>query len=161
MAKTSSAFTVLAALSAGAALGSFAMTGNPETLLRSSFENALRNNTHARQEVAQSKRTPEPGSEEYWLSAMPFDGGAPVSKTIVAGDRIAMKLAGVDRQFEVSSVSEFKPQTTEIDTRDTSVRLVLVTARDAGDERARPIRFVMELDTGDVVGKPAAPAKTL
>ena len=139
--------------------GAVVAAGNSENLLRSSFEQAIRSNAEA--PVAQAARIPVSGSEEFWLTALANDGGQPVSKSVVIGDRISMTLGGVEKNLEVASVSEFDPKTTEIDTLARSVRLVLVTARDANDSRARPVRFVMEIETTPEPAVSAIPAKTL
>ena len=144
--------------------GALVGASNSENLLRSSFDQAIRNSAEA--PVTQEARipaavSPVSGSEEFWLTALAHDGGQPVSKSVTIGDRISMSLGGVEKSLEVASVSEFDPKITEIDTRTRSVRLVLVTARDTADSRARPIRFVMELETAPEQGVAAAPAKTL
>ena len=144
--------------------GALVGASNSENLLRSSFDQAIRNSAEA--PVTQAARipaavSPVSGSEEFWLTALAHDGGQPVSKSVTIGDRISMSLGGVEKSLEVASVSEFDPKITEIDTRTRSVRLVLVTARDTADSRARPIRFVMELETAPEQGVAAAPAKTL
>ena len=144
--------------------GALVGASNSENLLRSSFDQAIRNSAEA--PVTQEARipaavSPVSGSEEFWLTALAHDGGQPVSKSVTIGDRISMSLGGVEKRLEVASVSEFDPKITEIDTRTRSVRLVLVTARDTADSRARPIRFVMELETAPEQGVAAAPAKTL
>ena len=144
--------------------GALVGASNSENLLRSSFDQAIRNSAEA--PVTQAARipaavSPVSGSEEFWLTALAHDGGQPVSKSVTIGDRISMSFGGVEKSLEVASVSEFDPKITEIDTRTRSVRLVLVTARDTADSRARPIRFVMELETAPEQGVAAAPAKTL
>ncbi len=143
--------------------GALINASNPENLLRSSFEQAIRQNvqTLVAQPATQAARIPVSGSEEFWLTALAHDGVQPVSKSVSIGDRISMTLGGVEKSLEVSAVSEFDPKTTEIDTRARSVRLVLVTARDTGDARARPIRFVMEIETTPEPAVAAMPAKTL
>ena len=149
--------------------GALVGASNSENLLRSSFDQAIRNQAirnSAEAPVTQEARipaavSPVSGSEEFWLTALAHDGGQPVSKSVTIGDRISMSLGGVEKSLEVASVSEFDPKITEIDTRTRSVRLVLVTARDTADSRARPIRFVMELETAPEQGVAAAPAKTL
>ncbi len=143
--------------------GTLVNASNPENLLRSSFEHAIRQNvqTTVAQSATQPARIPVSGSEEFWLTALANDGGQPVSKSVAIGDRISMTLDGVEKNLEVASVSEFDPKTTEIDTRARSVRLVLVTARDTNDSRARPIRFVMEIETAAESAVSAIPAKTL
>ena len=150
---------VCAGVALAAIGGALVAAGNSENLLRSSFEQAIRRS--AQVPVAQASRIPVSGSEEFWLTAVANDGGQPVSKSVAIGDRISMTLGGVEKNLEVASVSEFDPKTTEIDTRARSVRLVLVTARDANDGRARPIRFVMEIETSAEQSVTAIPAKTL
>lgn len=150
---------VFAGVALTAFCGAIVVAGNSESLLRSSFDQAIRKS--AGNPVTQVSRIPVAGSEDFWLTALTSDGGQPVSKSVTIGDRISMTLGGVEKSLEVASVTEFDPKTTEIDTRARSVRLVLVTARDTNDSRARPIRFVMELETAPEQGVAAAPAKTL
>ncbi len=154
---TSSRF--LTALTLTAFGGALFAAGNSEKLLQSSFEQAIRKSAQA--PLTQASRIPVSGSEDFWLTALANDSGQPVSKSVTIGDRISMTLGGVEKNLEVSSVTEFDPKTTEIDTRAESVRLVLVTAKDANDSRARPIRFVMELETTPEPAVTAMPAKTL
>ncbi len=149
----------LTALTLTAFGGALFAAGNSENLLRSSFEQAIRKSAQA--PLSQASRIPVSGSEEFWLTALANDSGQPVSKSVTIGDRISMTLGGVEKNLEVASVTEFDPKTTEIDTRAKSVRLVLVTARDTNDSRARPIRFVMELETTPEPAVTAMPAKTL
>lgn len=158
-----SAGHVFAGVALTAFCGAIVVAGNSESLLRSSFDQAIRKSAEA--PATQTSRIPVSGSEDFWLTAFTNDrtndGGQPVSKSVTIGDRISMTLGGVEKRLEVASVSEFDPKTTEIDTRARSVRLVLVTARDSSDNRARPIRFVMEVETTPEQGVAAAPAKTL
>jgi hypothetical protein len=158
-----SARRVVGALSLAAIGGTFVAAGNSENLMRSSFEQAIRNSAEIRtaQNSTPAARLPISGSEEFWLTALSHNGIQPVSKSVTIGDRISMTLSGVERNLEVASVAEFDPKTTEIDTRARPVRLVLVTARDVNDSRARPIRFVMELETASDPAVSALPAKTL
>lgn len=123
-----------------------------ESFLRSSFQTALndRAESHTKQIRAVASiapATPVSGSEDFWLSAM-RDGTTPVTKAISVGDQISMDLGGVHRTLEVSTVSDFTPQITQIDTSTTPSRLVLVTAHDLNDSAARPVRFVMEIQQG-------------
>jgi hypothetical protein len=140
-------------VSAGAAMaftaGSFFFASS-ETVLRSSFQTALENRvTTSTHDVASTAATqPISGSEDFWLSAM-RDGTAPVTKTIAVGDQISLNLAGVRRNYEVSTVADFSPQMTQIDTSAAPSHLVLVTARDLTDTAARPVRFVMEIQQGN------------
>lgn len=143
--------------------GALMAASNSENLLRSSFEQAIRKSAEAplAQASTQASHIPVSGSEDFWLTALAQDGVQPVSKSVTIGDRISMTLGGVEKRLEVASVSEFDPTTTEIDTRARSVRLVLVTAHDANDSRARPVRFVMEIETMPEPAVTATPAKTL
>lgn len=150
---------ILAGVALTAIGSALVAASNSESLLRSSFDHAIRKSAEA--PVTQVSRIPVSGSEDFWLTALAHDSGQPVSKSVTIGDRISMTLGGVEKSLEVASVTEFDPKTTEIDTRARSVRLVLVTARDTNDSRARPIRFVMELETAPEQGLAAAPAKTL
>jgi hypothetical protein len=142
---------------AGAAILATAATvvlTSGETMLRTSFNTALNNVNLAAPKIA--NRAPVSGSEDYWLSAMRADGVGPVTKTISVGDKISLSFGGERRTLRVASVSEFSPQITEIDTTSGPNRFVLVTALDAADRDARPIRFIM-----DVAGTPAPVAKRL
>ncbi|MFT3730093.1 MAG: hypothetical protein QM780_01535 [Hyphomicrobium sp.] len=115
-----------------------------ESVLRSSFQTALNNRVVPLARNYASATSPISGSEDFWLSAM-RDGSGPVNKTIAVGDQIALSFGGVRRTLEVSTVSDFTPQITQIDTSNAPNHLVLVTARDLNDSAARPIRFVMEI----------------
>lgn len=138
-------------LSAGAtmvAVAAASFVASSETVLRSSFATAL---THAASSPTKqiASAAPISGSEEFWLTAMRRDDSAPVTQPVSVGDQISLTLSGHHRTFEVSSVSDFSPQITEIDTSSTPAHFVLVTARDTKDPSARPVRFVMEIDRGN------------
>lgn len=124
-----------------------------ETVLRNSFQKALHGFDTTSQQVA--KLAPLAGSEDYWLSAIRQDGGAPVTKTVAVGDRISMSLGGELSNFEVSAVAEFAPGVIDVDTGKTPSHFVLVTARDTLKGSKKPIRFVMEIEGGsaNVAGK--------
>lgn len=142
----------LAAGSTVAFAGLALFFASSESVLRSSFQTALndRAEIHTKQvsHVASlAPATPVSGSEDFWLSAM-RDGTTPVTKAVSVGDQISLDLGGVHRTLEVSTVSDFTPQITQIDTSKTPTHLVLVTARDLNDSGARPVRFVMEIQQG-------------
>lgn len=141
MAPIATGAAALVILGAGAFL-----TTNSETLLRTSFSTALGTPPAAAQRIA--KAPPISGSEDFWLSAMRAEGGAPITKTVSVGDRISMSLGGTERTLEVAGVAEFTPKVTEIDTTQGPSRFVLVTAKDSANAAARPIRFVMEIEAG-------------
>jgi hypothetical protein len=132
------------ALSAGVVLAT-----SSETVLRNSFSAALGTSITSGQQVA--KLAPVSGTEDYWLTADRSGVSLAVTKTVSVGDHIALTLGGEDRQLEVAAVSEYAPKATEIDTRPSKSRFVLVTARDTASKDARSIRFVMEIEQ-----KPAA-----
>ncbi|MGL4397557.1 MAG: hypothetical protein ACRCS9_13535 [Hyphomicrobium sp.] len=144
-----------AALSLVAAAG--LLTASSEALLRSSFSHALNTTTAVAAHKA-AKSVPVAGTEDYWLSAMRQQPGAPLTKAVAIGDRITLTLAGIDRNFEVASVANYDPGVTEIDTRAAASRFVVITARDSGDADARPIRFIMELE-GSVAPAPGTQAQ--
>ncbi|CCB64201.1 MULTISPECIES: hypothetical protein [unclassified Hyphomicrobium] len=142
----------LAAGSTVAFAGLALFFASSESVLRSSFQTALNDRAEihtkqVRQVASIAPATPVSGSEDFWLSAM-RDGTTPVTKTISVGDQISLDLGGVHRTLEVSTVSDFTPQITQIDTSTTPTHLVLVTARDLNDSGARPVRFVMEIQQG-------------
>ena len=130
---------------------------NSENLMRSSFGSALVASGEALAPVRTAKPVPLSGSEDFWLSAMRQDGGAPLTKTVGIGDHMTMTLGGVERQLDVAAVSEFEPKITTIDTNSAATRFVLVTARDSRNAAARPIRFVMEIESAET---PLAGVKT-
>lgn len=137
------------ALSAGvtmAAVAAASFLASSETVLRSSFTTALTRGSQPTKVAAAA--APISGSEEFWLTAMRGDGSAPVTRPVSVGDQISMTLSGHHRTFEVSAVSDFSPQITEIDTSSGPAHFVLVTARDAKNPSARPVRFIMEIDRG-------------
>lgn len=143
----------LGGLSASALLASGVIfASNSETVVRDSFAIAL-SGAPAAAPTHVAKSVPVAGTEEYWLTSMGRDGGLPVTKALSIGDHIGLTVRGEERHLEVSSVSEFAPPVTEIDTRAQASRLVLVTARDTSGKDTRPVRFVMEVE-------PAAPAMT-
>lgn len=133
--------TVGATVAVVAATSFFA---NSETVLRKSFATALTQASTPATSVASI--TPVSGSEDYWLSAMRRDDNSPITKAVAVGDQISLTLGGHNRTFAVSSVSDFAPQITEIDTSAGPEHFILVTARDVKNPTARPIRFVMEID---------------
>jgi hypothetical protein len=144
-----SRFTVV---TAGIGLTALALTPalfvNSEVVLRSSFGAAFVAASDVPVSTPRSaKSVPLAGSEDFWLSAMRQDGQAPLHKTVAIGDSISMTLSGVERALVVAEVSEFEPKITTIDTASTTTRFVLVTARDSRDTAARPIRFVMEIES--------------
>lgn len=149
----------LAAFGAVMAAGGVFLSSS-ETLMRVSFAAALSpKDAPAASKVAAAASLS--GSEDFWLTALRNDGGAPVSKAVSIGDKIAMSLDGKDRKLEVVAVNEFTPTKTEIDTRSSGVRLVLVTALDSADANKRPIRFVMELEAAPAQIAAPRPAHTL
>lgn len=154
--KPATAAAAVLALAAGTAL----LTQSSENMLRSSFARALDPVPVQSTEQA-TVGSPLAASEEYWLTAMHRDAATPVSKGVSLGDRITFTLDGKERQYRVTSVSDFTPDTTEIDTRARAVRLVLVTARDTNDITARTVRFVMEIEGVPVAVGPGSPARTL
>jgi hypothetical protein len=131
-----------------AAVAAVSFLASSETVLRSSFATAL---TRASEQPTKmiASAAPISGSEEFWLTAMRGDGSAPVTRPVSVGDQISMTLSGHHRTFEVSAVSDFSPQITEIDTSSGPAHFVLVTARDAKNPSARPVRFIMEIDRGN------------
>ena len=137
---TLGALATAAAVSTGTVLAT-----NSEAVLRNSFSMALNTLPSANQQAAKS--APISGSEEYWLTADRSGGSLPVTKAISVGDRIDLTLGGLDRQLEVASVSEYAPLATEIDTRSSKSRYILVMAREAGNKDARTVRFIMEVDS--------------
>ncbi|WP_414462022.1 hypothetical protein [Hyphomicrobium sp. DY-1] len=142
----------LAAGSTVAFAGLALFFASSESVLRSSFQTALNDRAEihtkqVRQVASLAPTTPVSGSEDFWLSAM-RDGTTPVTKAVSVGDQISLDLGGVHRTLEVSTVSDFTPQITQIDTSKTPTHLVLVTARDLNDSGARPVRFVMEIQQG-------------
>lgn len=131
------------------------VSSNSEEVLRDSFAVALKAEPQAPVRVAAAEASaPVAGSEDYWLSAMRPGTALPVMRAVSIGDRIGLRLGGSSRQLVVSSVSELAPQTTEIDTRSAPSRLLLVTAKDARDRDAPPVRFVMEVETPATTIKP-------
>jgi hypothetical protein len=120
-------------------------TSNSESVLRDSFSTAL-NGAPVSSAERVAKLVPVAGTEEYWLTSMGLHGSLPVTKAVSIGDRIGLSVRGENRELEVSSVSEFAPAITAIDTRTHQARFILVTARDTGNKDARPVRFVMEVE---------------
>ncbi len=147
------AFMTIAALGGATLL----LGQNSETLVRTSFARALQSDAAPVQAAAGPSIAQ---SEDFWLTALREDGGkAPALHAVSLGDRITLMLGGQEKQFRVTSVSEFPQDKTEITTAG-SVRLALITARDMADATARPIRFVMEND-GAPIGDVGKPARTL
>ena len=141
---TSGGAWALAALTGTAALcGTVMVSTSSETLLRNSFSTALGGNSEIQPRLA--KVAPVAGSEDYWLSAMRQDGGSLLTKAVSVGDHISLSLGGREQNLEVAAVSAFSPNVTEIDTTPGPSRYVLVTARDAANAEAHPVRFVMEI----------------
>jgi hypothetical protein len=139
-------------LAAGAtvfAAGLALFFASSESALRSSFQTALNDRAEVmpKQVASASPSPPISGSEDFWLSAM-RDGTTPVTKAISVGDQISLDVGGVRRTLEVSTVADFTPQITQIDTSNAPSHLVLVTARDLNDPSGHPVRFVMETQPG-------------
>ncbi|HEX4415152.1 MAG TPA: hypothetical protein VH107_16080 [Lacipirellulaceae bacterium] len=139
---------LMAGVSVAVAAGALFFVSS-ESSIRSSFQTALnyRASLPAKQIASATAAQPISGSEDFWLSAM-RDGSAPIIKTISAGDQIALEIGGIHHTLEVSTVSDFTPQITQIDTSKAPSHLVLVTARDTSDPSAHPVRFVMEIQQG-------------
>ena len=154
--KPAMATAALLILGGGAAM----LTQSSESLLRSSFARALQPQAEQTSVAwvapVQKDGAPISGSEEFWLTAMGRD--VSMTKGVSLGDRITFTLDGKERNYRVTSVSDMKPETTRVDTRALSTRVVLVTARDTGaDPNAHPVRFVIEIPdvpTSFVTGRP-------
>jgi hypothetical protein len=132
-----------------------AATSNSEAIISNAFSAAL--NAYPAPPSTVAKSVPVAASEEAWLTAMRPEGGLPVMKTVSVGDRMALSFGGKNIQLEVADVSAFAPKVTEIDTRSTQPRFVLVTARDTANPDTQPVRFVIEVEQAPV-GTVAIPA---
>jgi hypothetical protein len=124
-----------------------------EALLRSSFSAAIGKSQPAAERPVAS--LPVAGSEDFWLNAMRTDAPLSISKTVSIGDHISMTLDGEARRFTVQSVSDVTPAITTIDTTSEPQRYVLVTAQDANDPQAKPLRLVVEITAADLPGRKA------
>ncbi len=117
-----------------------------EAMLKSSFSAAIASDpTVARV----GKQLPVAGSEDFWLSAASADVAPGLSKAVSIGDSIDMTVGGTSKKLKVEAVSEVAPATTEIDTATDPQQLILVTARDAKDASAKPIRFIMHIPVAE------------
>lgn len=134
-------------------------TSNSEDVVRDGFAVALKDVPAAEKIVARedhASKAPVAGSEEYWLTAARPEMAHLIKRTISIGDTIALRFGDNKRRLIVSSVSEVAPKVTAIDTRTGPSRLFLVTAKEAADESAPPIQFLMELGTPVAEEKPAS-----
>lgn len=132
------------ALVVAAAAAVFGPVPSSEALLQSSFTIAL---AGSKSNIdGSAKRAPVAGSEEFWLSQMQPEPGAPLAKAVAAGDKIAMTLGGLSRTLEVASVAEFAPNITMTDFSGKPGKFLMVTAKDVGEPNALPVRFVIEIE---------------
>ncbi len=143
--------SIVAAIAIVAAAGGAGTSS--EALLRSSFSAAIGQSQPAAERTAAA--LPVAGSEDFWLNAMRADAPAGLSKAVSVGDQISMTLDGVARRYTVQTVSEVAPAITTIDTASEPQRYVMVTAHDAKDPQAKPLRLVVEIPSADLPSRTA------
>ncbi len=156
LAMRTAALTVFAG--AGVFVASGAAGTSSEAILKSSFSAAIAADPAA---ARVGKQLPVAGSEDFWLKAATAEASTNVAKVVSIGDSIAMTVGGTSKQLKVEAVSDVAPPTTEIDTSADPQHLVLVTARDAKDANAKPIRFILEIPVADPAVRPGETARVL
>jgi beta-lactam-binding protein with PASTA domain len=128
-----------------AAFGAAMFMLTSESMLRASFAAALDSSLSASTKVADAS-SPISGSEDFWLTGNIQGRASSPSKAVNVGDKISLNIGGEKRTLQVSKISEYRPQVTEIDTTGNASRFVMITARDTTDPSSRPIRLVIELE---------------
>jgi len=136
---------VLALGIVAAGVGIAAMTlGSSETVVERGFARAL----SSRAEVPASIQIAAPavaGSEQFWLSHVVHDAGAPFAKPVAVGDRVTITSGGRERVLYVMTVDKLDRQIVPISS-ERPTRLLLVTCRDQANPESRPVRFLIEAD---------------
>lgn len=137
--------TAVLAGSYAAAFGAAMYAMTSESVLRATFASAL-DHRHTVSKPA-DVTGPISGSEDFWLNShAQLTGNSAAKKVVSVGDTISLDLGGEKRTLQVSKISEYMPQVTEIDTSTQPSKFVMVTARDVSDPNSRPIRLVIELE---------------
>jgi hypothetical protein len=128
-------------LSAVGLAGAAVTLGNGEAVVERGFQRAIAGLDGA---AAEHKVLPVvSGSEEFWLTHLVHNTGAPVAKPVSVGDRITIASNGTERVLGVVSVDRLDSQVMQISS-ERPTPLLLVTCRDVANPDARPIRFVVE-----------------
>ncbi len=126
-----------------AGVGTAAMTlGSSDAVVERSFERALASRA---EQPASTKIAAVAGSEQFWLTHVVHDAGAPVTKPIAVGDRLTINSGGHARVLHVVTVDKLDSQIVPISS-ERPTRLLLVTCRDQANPESRPVRFLIEAD---------------
>jgi len=128
-----------------AGVGITAMTlGSSDTVVERGFERALA----SRAELPATTKIAAPavaGSEQFWLSHVVHDAGAPFTKPVAVGDRVTITSSGHEQVLHVVTVDKLDRQIVPISS-ERPTRLLLVTCRDQANPESRPVRFLIEAD---------------
>lgn len=125
-------------------IGTAAMTlGSSDTVVERGFERALA--SRAEQPVSTKIAPAVAGSEQFWLTHVVHDAGAPVTKPIAVGDRVTIASGGHEQVLHVVTVDKLDSQIVPISS-ERPTRLLLVTCRDQANPESRPVRFLIEAD---------------
>lgn len=141
-------------------LGTAALTlGNGDAAVERGFERALAT-MGGRDEAARITATAVSGSEQYWLTHVVHDTGAPFSKPVSVGDRITINSGGHDRVLHVVNVDKLD-SSLALASSERPRGLLLVTCRDQASPESRPVRFIIEADDDLPALSSAKTARTL
>jgi hypothetical protein len=131
---------------AAAGLGAAALTlGNGDAVVERGFQRALATKAD-RPDGAKAVTPAIAGSEQFWLTHVVHDAGAPLStKPVAVGDRITISSGGRERILDVVTIDKLDSSLI-LASSERPARLLLVTCRDQADPDARPVRFLIEAD---------------
>ena len=131
----------VAAVGVGAAALSF---GNGDAVVERGFERALA--TMANGPDGTKYAPAIAGSEQFWLTHVVHDAGAPpFTKPVAIGDRITITSGGRERVLDVVTIDKLDSSLL-LASSERPARLLLVTCRDQANPESRPVRFLMEDD---------------
>lgn len=115
--------------------------GNGEAVVERGFQRAIANMDG--KPSGQKGFPVVAGSEEFWLTHVVHDAGAPAAKPVAVGDRITIASNGAQRVLNVVTVDKLDSQVLPISS-ERPTPLLLVTCRDEANPQARPVRFLIE-----------------
>jgi hypothetical protein len=146
---------------AAAGLGAAALTlGNGDAVVERGFQRALATMAD-RPDGAKAAAPAIAGSEQYWLTHVVHDAGAPLlTKPVAIGDRITINSGGRDRILDVVTIDKLDSALI-LASSERPARLLLVTCRDQADPDGRPVRFLIEADDEIPALSSAKAARTL
>lgn len=125
--------------------------GDPDRLITSSFETALKNRETAPDRIARPTEGADliqlSGSEEFWLNARsPIANTVPVvlKDSLRPGDRVTFGAGAAERRYEVVDIRAIGDAGSIAGLAPAAVPLMLITCRDVAAPDAPPLRFVIE-----------------